>query len=84
MKEKYILKSRYGNNHELIKWKDDLYEYSPAETWMNLRIIYKDNNRKELIAIDTDGGPMLSTGWKNDEIMVTEMVVPYYIRLKEV
>lgn len=84
MKGKYTIKSRYGSNHELVRWKDDLYEYSPAETWMMLRIIYKDNKRKELIAIDTDGGPMLSPGWKNDEICVLEMVAPHYIRLKEV
>lgn len=84
MKEKYILKSRYGSNHELIRWKDDLYEYSPAETWMMLRIVYKDNKQKELVAIDTDGGPMLSSGWHNDEIMITEMVAPYYVRLKEI
>lgn len=36
------------------------------------------------MSIDTDGGPMLSPGWHNDEIMITEMVAPYYVRLKEI
>lgn len=72
MRSRYNIKSdRYGYTHQLkaIESSKGLYMLLPQEAWMTTRVIMDEDN-KSIIAIDMDGGPMITRGWKNDEIEV--------------
>lgn len=70
MNNKIKLRSRYGDIHTLVPMPEigeNTYKYTPAEDWMCLRYIFHgkfDPNADEfdLTAVDTEGGPFLSTG----------------------
>ena len=50
-------------------------------------IIYGDNERKTVKFIDTDGGPNISVGWSNGEVVVEEIFFIgnfMYFKLREV
>ena len=65
------LKSRYGDTHKLVPVEgcgENVYKYVPAEDWMPMYYSYngtftEDDEEKELISIDTDGGPYLEVGF---------------------
>lgn len=62
------LKSRYGDTHTLVPvdgYGENVYKYTPAKDWMQMRYIFDgewNGEDKELVAVDTDGGPFLSAG----------------------
>ena len=59
-KEVIFLKRRYpGPEHKLIKYNENEYVFSPAESWMPIYITGAHDNIK---AIDSDGGPMIYVG----------------------
>lgn len=73
MKEEYLINSdRYNRIHRFVLANDDWYFFQPQNEWMTLNIIYgKDIN--DIKSVDTDGGPMLHIGWKNNEIEVVDI-----------
>lgn len=100
MKKEYKIKSnRYNHTHKFVKTKftyfdengdtiteNDVYNFEPEENWMPIYITYSDSNRNEVAFIDTEGGPDIYKGWKNDEIIVEDMFIAddkLYFRLKE-
>lgn len=75
MKKQYNIRSdRYNYTHKFIESDDfpGYYAFRPQEVWMNNRIIF-EGNPDNIKAIDTDGGPFISVGWKNNEIEVMEI-----------
>ena len=77
MKDKYNIKSeRYGYTHELVASESDdsAYFINPQDTWMNIRVIFNEDN-KSIFAIDLDGGPFITRGWRNDEIEVVDIFI---------
>lgn len=75
MKESYNIKSdRYNHIHHFIKKfdKNDEYLFIPAEDWMPIYVTMNEDN-KSVKFIDTEGGPCLGIGWKNDEIEVIDI-----------
>lgn len=75
MKKQYNIRSdRYNYTHHFIESDDfpGYYVFRPQEAWMNNRIIF-EGNPDNIKAVDTDGGPFITVGWKNDEIEVIEI-----------
>ena len=40
---------------------------------MCIRVIFEKNPNNIIMGVDTDGGPFITVGWKNDEIEVMEI-----------
>lgn len=60
MKEEIILERRGGGKpHKLIQHENNKYIFSVAENWMS---IYITGGLDNIVAIDSDGGPMISIG----------------------
>ena len=77
MRGRYSVKSdRYNRIHAFVMADkgSDLYWFEPEEKWMPLSITYKDKTMKSVLFVDTDGGPLISVGWSNDEIEVLEII----------
>lgn len=72
MKNEYEVKSnRYGHIHKLVKIKStDYYSFIPEKDWMPIRIIYEDDTCRQVKFIDSEGGPCIGVGWRNNEIEV--------------
>jgi hypothetical protein len=90
MKQEYIVKSdRYGHNHKFVQISEciGLYSFESAEEWMPIRVIFEDNEKKNIKFIDPEGGPNIYKGWTNGEIIVEDIFqIGFAIgyRLKEV
>lgn len=77
MKEEYNIRSdRYGYMHKLVASESDdsAYFINPQDTWMNIRVIFNEDN-KSIFAIDLDGGPFITRGWRDDEIEVIDIFI---------
>lgn len=75
MKQEYKVNSeRYGHVHKLVSidGKGNPYAFVPEQDWMPLYYTY--NNDKTVFAIDTEGGPFMTAGWSNDEIVIEKIV----------
>ena len=71
MKESYLIRSsRYGHIHSFKRNDDGSYSFVPAEDWMPL-YISSDPESKDIISVDTEGGPFITVGWNNGEIEIT-------------
>lgn len=71
MKEIYrIRSSRYGHIHSFRRNDDGSYSFVPAEDWMFL-YISSNPESKDIISVDTEGGPFMTVGWNNGEIEIT-------------
>ena len=94
MKSEYKIKSdRYGYIHTLrqVTMGDGrhlpFYELIPSEEWMTISVsMSEDQYDNKIVALDTDGGPCLTRGWSNGEIMIDniELFGNYiFIKIKE-
>lgn len=100
MEKEYKVKSdRYNHTHKFVKTEfkysdengnivtdDNVYNFVPEQDWMPIYITYADSNRNEVAFIDTEGGPNIYEGWKNNEVTVVDMFIAddkMYFRLKE-
>ena len=100
MEKEYKVKSdRYNHTHKFVKTEfkysdengnivkdDNVYIFVPEQDWMSIYVTYSDSNRNEVAFIDTEGGPDIYQGWKNDEITVVDMFIAddkMYFHIKE-
>lgn len=100
MKKEYIvLSDRYNHEHKFIKTEfkysdengdivtdDNVYVFIPEQDWMPIYATYTDSKHNDVAFIDTEGGPNIYEGWKNNEIIVVDMFIAddkMYFRLKE-
>lgn len=76
MKNKYNVKSdRYGHTHSFVRIMDtDYYRFVPEQDWMPIYVTYKEDG-KNILFIDTEGGPCISENWNNGEIVVKEIII---------
>lgn len=74
MKTTYNVKSdNYNHTHKFVRILDtEYYRFIPEESWMPIYLTYA-SDKSDVAFIDTEGGPILSVGWSNDEIKITEM-----------
>lgn len=74
MKNTYLIKSdRYNHTHKFVSvLGSDDYRFVPEEDWMPIYAAMKEDG-KSILFIDTEGGPCISEGWSNGEIVVTEI-----------
>lgn len=73
MREQYKVESdRYGHIHWFVKKKGNEYAFIPQESWMPLSITSDIDGA--IISVDTDGGPLLYSGWKNGEIKIEKII----------
>lgn len=98
-KEYIVLSDRYNHKHKFIKTEfkysdengdivtdDNVYVFVPEQDWMPIYVTYTDSKHNEVAFIDTEGGPNIYEGWKNNEIIVVDMFIAddkMYFRLKE-
>lgn len=89
MKNEYKINSdRYGHTHKFVSTSrcSNPYIFVPEKDWMPLYCTY-DSESKNIVAIDTEGGPFMSAGWNNDEIIIERIeggkVGPILFYLKE-
>lgn len=52
--------NRYGDYHEFINVKDNIYHIKPL--YDMLRIIFENDNKEGIYAVDPDGGPFMVRG----------------------
>lgn len=84
MKESYSIKSdRYNHVHTLKRNGDGTYSFIPQESWMPLYITY-DNDNGKIAIVDTDGGPCLCKGWRNEEIELVDIDDKGNFTIKEI
>lgn len=84
MKYEYKVKSdRYDHTHTFKRNGDGTYSLIPEETWMPLYITY-NNDKSKIELVDTDGGPCLCKGWRNEEIEVIDIDGKGNFTLKEI
>lgn len=70
MKNEYLIQSdRYGHTHKFVSTSrgSNPYVFYPEQDWMPLYCTYSDD---AIVAVDTEGGPFMSAGWSNDEIVI--------------
>ena len=75
MKREYKVQSeRYGRAHKFVSLTDggNPYVFVPEQEWMPLYCTYGEGHT--LLAVDTEGGPFMTAGWSNDEIVIERIV----------
>lgn len=74
MKDSYTINSeRYGYTHTFEKsYGANNYMLKTQESWMPMSVIL-DPASKNVVAVDPDGGPFLTEGWSNDEIVIKDI-----------
>ena len=75
MKATYKIKSdRYNHTHRFVRILDtEYYRFIPEESWMPIYLTYAQD-KNGVAFVDTEGGPLLDTGWSNCEIKITEII----------
>lgn len=73
-KEYKVFSDRYNHIHKFVSINGDgnPYAFVPEQEWMPLYYTY--NNDHSVAAIDTEGGPFMTVGWSNDEIVIEKIV----------
>jgi len=74
------LGSRYGDTHKLIPVDgyENVYRFKPAQDWMPIYCAYDghwndDDEEKELVNLDSDGGPFLTVGMTINGMTITRL-----------
>lgn len=72
MKKEFKLPNRYGDTVYLKQINDNEYLLE-IENKCPFRIIYKNNDKNEIFAIDPSGGPMIYRGYVIEQYIVTDI-----------
>lgn len=72
MKREYKVESeRYGHTHRFVSTAGygNPYVFVPEQEWMPLYIT-RDGDSGTILAVDTEGGPMMYPGWTDGNITI--------------
>ena len=86
-REYKVSSERYGHKHKFVSLTDggNPYVFVPEQEWMPLYYTYDKNHC--IAAIDTEGGPFMTPGWSNDEIIIESIfeengITKFYLKEK--